>query len=1063
MIRTSTPKESLNSRVVRLKYAMEQFDQSEHSPIHATHEYPDPDYAAYVTKYPWREDDGYLPSALHGSSSETLKVSQWAGNYGSSWKAGDEESEVLDDDTQRPARDVTWDPDYHVSDAAVTEDENLSDEDSSAGRLEAGNEEIRPRDGRRAGGRAHVLERNSGAIRRGRRGRGGRVGRGGKRMKKGLRKPVEPTPEFKALHSQATMAFIEHNYEEAEDLTLQALLINPEMYPAHNLLSEIHAARGDKEKALSAAWNGAHTRPRDPDMWSRIARMILERDDEDRDSILRDAIYCYNRILYVESSNVEARYQRAALNYELGHKRKAANEYEQLIKMLPHDTTVLRYLAEIYIDLGEPDSALGHYEASITHFQLSEPCNVTSFTWSDINIVCELYGVQRRYDEGITVLKTLSRWLLGRAKEECWRAFDEDDREWDLEDQPRRKDVHGYVQGKYDVTLYGDALPLELRVKLGVFRLKSKNRNLIEAIIHFECLDPEDDQAGAKLYDYADLFREAANALRGGGYFQEALRYYEPVQQTGEYADPAYYLEMASCYKAVGLRTEAEDCYKIVIGSDDGNAEARRRLLDMCTELGTSPKGEIISDKVPVTKHKARKRAGDKDAKQSKKGKVLPSWATTMLAPRQVAQSAKQISHEREEAREEDVNALYLRREALTEQARYGDESSKTEWMAITKTLVQGFKDNKVFYPFDKHHKFYGYSREARSLAARPKHELDALADQAKSQLAQGDQIVIPTQYCEITFHAWLEIFLEYALTLAQGGSILSSYEIIAAAYHANVFYHSIDSLFLIHVCWFTCALLGNDDETLCNIARWFMKEYQFVTDGYRLFSALNRLSDSENSWYNCGPSQKYILRQLKAVDFSLLGGARRKSLFQERASYSTKDDNGLQIRAEEMDVVLLMLYGHVLYAGKSYAYAINYFLRALALDSNNPMIKLSLALGYLHYALKRQADNRHHILMQGLAFLLEYYDYRQLSNRCSEKQEAEYNVAHAYHLLGLTHLAIPYYERCLAMSVAAQLEDSGHGAEDFAKEAAFALQNFWAASGNMEKARELTKKWLVI
>lgn len=102
------------------------------------------------------------------------------------------------------------------------------------------------------------------------------------------------------------------------------------------------------------------------------------------------------------------------------------------------------------------------------------------------------------------------------------------------------------------------------------------------------------------------------------------------------------------------------------------------------------------------------------------------------------------------------------------------------------------------------------------------------------------------------------------------------------------------------------------------------MKEYQFVTDGYRLFSALNRLCDSENSWYNCGPSQKYILRQLKAVDFSLLGETRRKSLFQERASYSTKDSEGKPIRADDMDVALLMLYGHILYAGRSYSYAVS-------------------------------------------------------------------------------------------------------------------------------------------
>ena len=219
-------------------------------------------------------------------------------------------------------------------------------------------------------------------------------------------------------------------------------------------------------------------------------------------------------------------------------------------------------------------------------------------------------------------------------------------------------------------------------------------------------------------------------------YFHEALRYYEPVQQTSEYADAAYFMEMATCYKALGLRTEAEDCYKIVVESDEGNPEARRRLSEMCSALGTSSKGASNDDEtVSKTQHKARKRVGNKDVKHLKQGKALPAWATATLAPRLVPQSAKQSFLEGDEAQEESVNALYLRRQALTEQARHGDESSKTEWMAVTKTLIQGFKENKIFYPFDKHHKFYGYSREARSLAARPKHELDALAEQFKSHL----------------------------------------------------------------------------------------------------------------------------------------------------------------------------------------------------------------------------------------------------------------------------------------------------------------------------------------
>lgn len=102
------------------------------------------------------------------------------------------------------------------------------------------------------------------------------------------------------------------------------------------------------------------------------------------------------------------------------------------------------------------------------------------------------------------------------------------------------------------------------------------------------------------------------------------------------------------------------------------------------------------------------------------------------------------------------------------------------------------------------------------------------------------------------------------------------------------------------------------------------MKEYQFSSDSYRLYSALNRLCNAPTSWYNSGPSQKYILRQVKAMDFSLLGDEGRRSIFQERASYTTKDEKGKPIPAEEMDVALLMLYGHVLYAGTSYSYALS-------------------------------------------------------------------------------------------------------------------------------------------
>lgn len=325
-------------------------------------------------------------------------------------------------------------------------------------------------------------------LHKGNRGRGRssymvRGGRGGKGIKRGQRKPLEPSVEFKALHSQATMAFIDHDYEEAEQLALQAILMNPEMFPAHSLLSEIHMARGNRAKALAALFNGAHTRPRDTQVWSKVAQLILERAGEDKLSAIRAAIYCYNRAIAVDKTDVRARYKRAALNRDLGRVNKAASDYEYLLKQFPHETTVLRLLAEIYTDLEKINGALSYYDYSFSHYRLKEPRQVLSVTWSDINIYTELYGIQKQYDKGISQIKSLSRWLLGRGSDFFWDNIDVDDREWDGEDQPRRIQVSDYKPGQYKVNTYGDGLPLELRVKLGIYRLNLGDDNFEEAIV----------------------------------------------------------------------------------------------------------------------------------------------------------------------------------------------------------------------------------------------------------------------------------------------------------------------------------------------------------------------------------------------------------------------------------------------------------------------------------------------------------------------------------------------------------------------------------------------------
>lgn len=468
-------------------FGMEAVYETNHAPVLGTcspysshaNVYPDPDD---MPTYPWlgAEPSERVLQLQRPSTSQMLLPQTPLVEF-----EGGSEIEMTDDAQLPATRDpnnLLIDPDFQFSDASVGYvrvgalrfkhlTENRSDDFlSGAGSISP--HAIAKVNGRGRARPGVVRFEGHSASKRGRGGKNLHRGRGGKGMKRGPRKPLEPNTEFKRLLSLATTAFIANDYEEAECLALRAINVNPEMFAAHSLLSEVHMARGDGEKALTALFNGAHTRPGDAQVWHRVAHSILGREVEERNSALPDAIYCLSRVINIQQDNVEARYQRASLNRVLGYNGRAANEYEQLLKYLPHDTDVLRQLAEIYIELGEVDIALQHFDNGIAYHQSKEPTTVTSFSWSDTNVYTELYGYQDQYKLGIKKLKSLSRWLLGRKKDSLWETFEGDDREWDLEDQPRRVTVTGFVSGVFPANAYGEGLPLELRVKLGIYRLR---------------------------------------------------------------------------------------------------------------------------------------------------------------------------------------------------------------------------------------------------------------------------------------------------------------------------------------------------------------------------------------------------------------------------------------------------------------------------------------------------------------------------------------------------------------------------------------------------------------
>ena len=146
-------------------------------------------------------------------------------------------------------------------------------------------------------------------------------------------------------------------------------------------------------------------------------------------------------------------------------------------------------------------------------------------------------------------------------------------------------------------------------------------------------------------------------------------------------------------------------------------------------------------------------------------------------------------------------------------------------------------------------------------------------------------------------------------------------------------------------------------------------------------------------------------------------------------------------------------------------------------------MICLSLAVGYLHRGMQRQADNRHYQLSLALNFMSKYRKYR------GNDEEVNYNIARMFHQLGVVDLAVKHYEIVLGMEderrravgspSAAQMVVDGEGGQvtgtpgeaeqselrskplNLSKEAAYNLSSLYFTRGAPDLARNVVDKYL--
>ncbi|RMZ86499.1 hypothetical protein DV736_g6273, partial [Chaetothyriales sp. CBS 134916] len=920
----------------------------------------------------------------------------------------------------------------------------------------------------------------------------GRRGGWCKGMKLGPRPVVEASPRFNELYAEAVKCIIGQppNAQKAIELITEAIAMNPEQHRAHPVLAEAHHQLGNDQTAIDVLFIGAHANPRDPEIWQDIVQRCLDWTGIGRKAALEKAAVGCSELLKIDNDDYEARFQRAAIYREQGKLGRCINELDKILSAFPYNSSAMEEYAKACIELHKIPEAIDLYKEAIEYYMdlgLGNPDD--TFEWSDVCAYVDLVARNGKHTDtlpvAIRVLKKLSRWLLGRQAESYWDTYSfAHDAEFDLADEPRRICVPEYMPARFRPERYGLGLPLELRVQLGILRLRHGDRT--EALSHVEwLLDKGHEEQEDHVHHFPHLFLQVATALSDTKEHAEALKFYEELQRAKAIDTHAFWIGIGHSSFVCNQKPQALECFEKALNCDAESIEAKTWIAKILIEKGATLEAIDIARNAAETAQSRIPQKADTRVYEKKEARLLREEAERTLryaeklvapkvkkrynkrkymddalaAPAGIQRSRREhrgprplkvsrLPDEDDAGRYERVLQYYTTLLNNSEAMRSGDMVARGIWTDCAASLVDDLRSNKAFFP-----KAHGKASDGLNAdlvrtaiclqdapASRPSRSLTPCLDDNIDPVSH-----LPTAYRSIPLTTWLDIILEYTLLLSKSSSSapLNSinrrlcYDAINTALTCPLFTHHPtavpDGTFRIQLCHLVCALAFRDEKLLFNnILRWFMREHPLCTDAYRLLGAINlyfpyfsppihaggKEGVVQKSVFRSPNAAKAMRRHVYALDKALVDDYAdqcegpvpefmrrdRDETFTPQQSVECIDPKTgavrtakVLIRAQEMDVVLLVLYGQILYATGSFMSALNYFFRARAVDPDNPLVLFSIALCYLHQAMRRaeaKDGTRHGLVLMAWAMMAEYEQKRlawaETKNKSSDEMTGD-------------------------------------------------------------------------
>ncbi|KAI3975307.1 hypothetical protein MKX01_033547 [Papaver californicum] len=174
-----------------------------------------------------------------------------------------------------------------------------------------------------------------------------------KGRKKGSRNKL--SPEVTKKLGEAYIFYAKRQYEEAIPI----------------LKGEI----GDKKKAMNFYMLASHLAPKEhPSLWKRLLAMSIEQRNTGM------ATYCISKAIKADPEDLGLGFDRASLHVELGEYQKAAESYNQIVRLCPENVEARRMAAEMFNSCGQVEQSISILEDYIKE-RISDP------QWSVIDLL----------------------------------------------------------------------------------------------------------------------------------------------------------------------------------------------------------------------------------------------------------------------------------------------------------------------------------------------------------------------------------------------------------------------------------------------------------------------------------------------------------------------------------------------------------------------------------------------------------------------------------------------------------------------------------------------------